>query len=282
MPSTNNHKNERRDFATIAMTLTLMTTIAWAKHTARTNGERIIPAIQWETGIKKFQFDAEKFVGQRLTVKCPPLPANQSFSGLSGTDSYPSDSSICVAALHAGVITRDGGTVTLQLNPGLSAYEGSNRNGVQSADRPATRRSFTFVTESTLAKNEKLRAKFLPRIEWGTKFTATGFAHRHLLGQQFAFRCPPMPTNLRSRIVYGTDTYAFSSIICRAALHAGMLPAKGGIVTVQLNPGVPKLVGSIRNGVETKSKRGSDRSLSFVNVGEPKKTTAQSTERKIR
>ena len=113
MPSTNNHRNVRRAFATIAMTLTLMTTIAWAKDTAPTNRERITPEIRWETGIKKFQFDAEKFVGQRLTVKCPPLPANQSLSGLCGTDSYPSDSSICVAALHAGIITRDGGTVTL-------------------------------------------------------------------------------------------------------------------------------------------------------------------------
>ena len=61
-----------------------------------------------------------------------------------------------------------------------------------------------------------------------------------------------------------------------------MLPTEGGIVTVQLNPGVPQLVGSIRNGVETKSKRGSDRSLSFVNAGELKKKTAQATERKIR
>lgn len=228
------------------------------------DSSRRIPTIEWDTQLKKFQFDAEKFIGQRLTVKCPPAPADQSFAGLHGTDSYPSDSPICLAALHAGVITKEGGTVTVQLNPGEKEYQGSRRNGVETSDLPGTRRSITFVGGPNAKVTNQVHLSRLPKLAWDTKFTATGFAHRHLIGQRFSFRCPAAPSDLRSRIVYGTDSYDFSSKICRAAVHAGRLTKAGGIVTVQIDPGVPKLIGSIRNGIETKSKGGGDRSISFV------------------
>ena len=229
--------------------------------------ERTIPEINWTTTIGKFQFDAEKFVGQRLTVKCPPASAKQELGGLFGTDSYPSESSICIAALHAGKITlEEGGIVTIQLNPGEANYEGSVRNGVVSANLPETKRSISFVEASATADKEidQTRNRQLPVIKWDTKFTATGLAYRKLVGQRFTFRCPPAPPNFRPRIVYGTDDYDFSSIICQAAVHAGKLTKEGGLVTVQINEGIGKLVGSIRNGIETKSKNGSDRTIVFV------------------
>ena len=236
-------------------------------HHATANAEsdaRSVPEIKWDTTLRSLQFDSDKFVGQRLTVRCPPAAANQRLDGVHGTDSYPSETALCIAALHAGVITKKGGTVTVQLNPGAPAYKGSQRNGVMTADLPRTPRSIMFVTKSTLAAANKVMMDRIPRIDWDTKFTETGFAHRHLVGQRFTFRCPPAPGDMRSRLVYGTDTYDFASMICRAAVHAGMITTDGGIITVQLNRGVPKLVGSIRNGIETKSKTGGDRSLTFV------------------
>ncbi len=225
---------------------------------------RLIPEIKWDTTLDKFQFDTDKFLGQRLTVKCPPAAVSQSFAGVYGTDAYPSNTPICIAALHAGKITQQGGTVTIQLNPGKAEYEGSDRNGVKTRDLPATPRSMTFVDGSSPAEVNELHLAHLPRIDWDTKFTRTGFAYRHLVGQRITFRCPAAPSNLRSRIMYGTDTYAFSSMICRAAVHAGRLTTAGGIVTVEIGPGADKFVGSIRNGIETKGKGGSDRSISFV------------------
>jgi len=232
---------------------------------------RLIPEIKWDTTLNKFQFDADKFIGQRLTVKCPPAAVGQSFAGVYGTDFYPSDNSICIAALHAGKITKEGGTVTIQLNPGKPKYLGSKRNGVETSGLPKTRRSMTFVDDSSSDEIHKIHLAHIPRIDWETKFTRSGFGYRRLIGQRFTFRCPPAPSNLRARIVYGTDTYDFSSMICRAALHAGKITTKGGIVTVEIGPGVPKFVGSIRNGIETKSKGGSDRSLIFVDHAEAKK-----------
>lgn len=226
--------------------------------------ERNIPTIDWNTTIDKFQFDSEKFVGQRLTVHCPPVTKEVNFSGLQGTDFYPSDSAICVAALHAGVITTAGGTVTLQLNPGREEYQGSEHQGVRTSDRPATRRSIAFVTKSNRDEMDKLLLENIPTLDWDVKFTRSGFAYRHLIGQQLTFRSPPAPRDRKMRLVFGTDAYDFSSHIFQAALHAGKLTENGGLVTVQINGKVPRLLGSLRNGVETRSKGSGDRTISFV------------------
>ena len=235
---------------------------------AAQSDSRTVPEIEWDTALKKFQFDADKFIGQRLTVECPPASVNESLDGVYGTDSYPSNNSICIAALHAGLIKKNGGEVTIQLNPGESEYKGSSRNGVETADLPGTPRSMTFVGGPKSKETNEIHLAHIPRIKWDKKFTTSGFAYRRLVGQRFTFRCPAARSDTLPRLVYGTDSYDFSSVVCRAAVHAGKITAeKGGIVTVQIDPGVKKLVGSIRNGVETKGKgaSGSGRSISFVN-----------------
>ena len=76
--------------------LGLGSAVAYSAETG--NDSRVLPEIKWDTTLNKFQFDADKFIGQRLTVKCPPAAVDQSFSGVYGTDFYPSDTSICIAA----------------------------------------------------------------------------------------------------------------------------------------------------------------------------------------
>lgn len=224
-----------------------------------------IPEIEWDTSIVKFQFDSDKFLGQRLTVKCPPRSARETMEAIYGTDVYPSNTPICVAGLHSGAIGANGGKVTVQLNPGAKSYAGSSRNGITSQDLPATPRSIVFVR----GKNADLDAtqrKYMPRLKWDTKFTATGLANRKLLGQHFAFLCPPAPDGLRPRRIVGTDRYEFHTRVCVAAVHAGKITMEGGPVLVQLNEGVPKLKGSIRNGVESHDGSGGSRTLTFLDI----------------
>jgi hypothetical protein len=79
--------------------------------------------------------------GQRFTYTCP---ANGTAATVWGTDVYTADSSICTAAVHAGVITlARGGSVTIKLQPGAASYQGSARNGVES--RPYGSWSSSFV-----------------------------------------------------------------------------------------------------------------------------------------
>ena len=67
-------------------------------------------------------------------------------SRLWGTDIYTDDSSIGTAAMHAGLITAEkGGTVTIEIRAGQSAYAGSTRNGVTSSAWGAYEGSFVFV-----------------------------------------------------------------------------------------------------------------------------------------
>ena len=49
-----------------------------------------------------------------------------------GTDAT-GDSWVCGAAIHAGVITSDGGAIRVVGLPGQDNYEGSTRNGVTSS-----------------------------------------------------------------------------------------------------------------------------------------------------
>lgn len=81
--------------------------------------------------------------GERFTFICPPggTPAS-----VWGTDLYTDDSSVCAAAVHAGLITfASGGTVTIEIRPGASSYTGSARNGVTSGNWGSFAGSFAFV-----------------------------------------------------------------------------------------------------------------------------------------
>ena len=104
-----------------------------------------IPEIEWETSLVKFQFDNDKFLGQRFTAKCIPANPKDLDEVVYGTDTYPSNNSICTAALHAGLVDKNGGVVTVQLNPGADGYTGSIRNGIESKDGSSSVRTISFV-----------------------------------------------------------------------------------------------------------------------------------------
>lgn len=82
--------------------------------------------------------------GQRFSYRCP---AGGPTSGrLWGTDLYTDDSSICTAAVHAGVINiAAGGTVTIEIRPGANSYSGVVRNGVASKGYGPYPGSFAIV-----------------------------------------------------------------------------------------------------------------------------------------
>jgi hypothetical protein len=67
-----------------------------------------------------------------FTVDCPP---EGTAGNLWGTGTYTDDSSVCTAAVHAGVITQDGGgEVTFTMLPGEESYQGSTANDITSND----------------------------------------------------------------------------------------------------------------------------------------------------
>ncbi|GAC1352943.1 MAG: hypothetical protein NVS3B20_15960 [Polyangiales bacterium] len=85
--------------------------------------------------------DLGKDPGDTFTVTCPE---DCTEGAIYGTDAYTTDSSICVAAVHAGVVKADkGGRVTVKVVKGRNAYKGSKHNGVRSDDWGEFNESFS-------------------------------------------------------------------------------------------------------------------------------------------
>lgn len=86
-------------------------------------------------------------VGDTLMVSCPP---GGTIRYAWGTDTYTADSSVCTAAVHAGLIGVDaGGEVYIDIMAGQEHYDGSERNGVTTQTRGEWLTSFVFVEAPT-------------------------------------------------------------------------------------------------------------------------------------
>jgi len=69
--------------------------------------------------------------------------------------------------------------------------------------------------------------------------------------QSSAISCTCTAALAAQGTVWGTDVYTDDSALCRAAVHAGIIPAAGGAVRVRVVPGRQSYPGSTRNGVQS-------------------------------
>jgi LCCL domain len=152
-----------------------------------------------------------------------------------GTDIYTGDSSLCLAALHAGVMGVDGGSVTVLRSEGRQIYIGSTRNGVASHDFGRYVTSITFDGVAARSAPEPCPQMLAINRDLPTPFQCT---------------CGPGAATLNGA-VWGTDVYTDDSTLCLAAVHAGAIGPQGGLITVLRSEGRPLYVGSARNGVTT-------------------------------
>jgi hypothetical protein len=187
------------------------------------------PAADWSQ-------NAQSYIGRAgpVTMNCPP---NGSPGAVWGTDYYTTDSSVCTAALHAGVINRGrGGTVTFYMSAGLGGYPGSSRNGVTTSSWGSYTSTFAFTPNAPAAGRG---------ISWandGASVVSTG--------QSAVVMCPGGGS---AGSVWGTDVYSSDSSICTAAVHAGVIGWGGGAVQITGVPGQGGYAASSRNGVSTSS-----------------------------
>jgi hypothetical protein len=163
-----------------------------------------------------------------------------------GTDIYTDDSTVCTAAVHAGVIPATGGAITVKVAPGRSSYTGSSRNGITSASYGAWPGSFT-VSGAIMNCAQECPANLIDsRGKNGTVVTCD---------------CTAESTGIGG--LWGTDTYTDDSSLCRAALHAGRITTAGGTINAVIKPGQSLYTGSTRNGVTSSSYTAWPGSFSF-------------------
>ncbi|QAT84596.1 protease B [Corallococcus coralloides] len=151
-----------------------------------------------------------------------------------GTDLYTDDSNVCVAAVHAGAIGTAGGTVVVTIQPGQSSYAGTTRNGVTTYSYGAWAGSFS-VSGTT------------PPLNTCSSYSFTSYRGQN--GTSIRCSCGPVSGGT----VWGTDLYTDDSNACAAAVHAGVIPASGGNVSVTIQPGQSSYTGTTRNGITTLS-----------------------------
>ena len=81
--------------------------------------------------------------GSRYRYSCPPAGR---LGPVRGTTVYAANSSVCSAAVHAGVISvTQGGNVVIRMQAGRSSYAGTVKNGVTSQASAASPGSFSFT-----------------------------------------------------------------------------------------------------------------------------------------
>jgi len=177
-------------------------------------------------------------VGSEFNFFCP---ANGALDTVVGSDTYGGDSSICNAAVHAGVITRQfGGNVRARFKAGQNFYLGGIRNGVTALLGTSYAYSFSFINPGT---NAEVSSPAPVILDWFNRITL----FRPQLGTTFTFLCA---ANGTLGTIYGTSFYTDDSTVCTAALHAGKISTpRGGQISVLMSQGRASYAGSKKRGV---------------------------------
>jgi hypothetical protein len=178
--------------------------------------------------------------GQDYSYFCPAI---SSPDAVYGSMQYTYDSSICNAAVHAGVIRRRfGGNVRLRVKGAATLFPGSVRNGITSSSYGPFRGSYVFLNPKTGAELTTV-APWI--IDWRDDLAARSVRDRQDLVSTLL--CPSQGT---PDTIYGTDVYTDDSSICTAAVHAGKISLKaGGVVNVRASAGVTVYTSTRRNGI---------------------------------
>lgn len=192
--------------------------------------------------------------GDSIKCTCPALAAGRT---VWGTNRYTIDGDVCRSAVHTGAAPPAGGEVTVYLAEGCPIFRGSAKNGVQSTNYAPYGRTFHFT-------------KDMPACEVQTKddpvadcpFSMSVFAQM-APGQAWRCKCPENRMK-NPGSVYGDGRYTTDSNVCTAALHAGVLQASGGEVTVHTDEGCERFPAAQKNGVTSREWRTYPRSYAFA------------------
>lgn len=219
-------------------------------------------AVDWTTTLVGIQVESDLPVGATFVAACPP--GGTVTGTIWGTETYTSDSPLCMAAAHAGALTAaEGGAVIVEIAPGLPEYVGSVRHGVVSTSYPSWEVSFRFpgVAASGMTGAGTVPAARVMHQYDGDWYTSPNQVNAPD-GALVEFECSAGGAGGN---VWGADIYTDDSSICEAAVHAGVITrAEGGVVHFELLGAQPSFQGSERNGVTSMRYPGWPGSFRFV------------------
>lgn len=218
--------------------------------------------IPWTTSAKYLRGKT----GSRRVLLCPSKGEVQP---VWGNDVYTDDSSICAAAVHAGVITvAHGGGITMQTEVGRDNYAAQKRNGVASLPWERWNGSFSVprgqkVLELPVAAPivEEVEPVRGPAVAPVMRATSLGPSGELLLqwnttasdwrGQRGQVKTAYCPASGITATVWGSTLHTDDSSICTAAVHslATFTAQSGGTVQFEMLDGRNSYVARQKNGV---------------------------------
>lgn len=190
--------------------------------------------------------------GAVINLVCP---ANCTKESVWGTGRYTDDSSICVAAIHAGALTPEGGLTRIFAAPGQARYVGSEQNGISTSPWGPHPGSFLFASALNPADARTLTCND----------NAQSFEDEY--NKTFKVRCPK--GCIEGPELWGFEVYSDDSSVCRAAIHTGALSPRGGVVTIEISYGVERLEAKEQNGILSRGWGPWYRTFSFTNGNPP-------------
>ncbi len=173
--------------------------------------------------------------GESMLMSCP---ADCGSRGVWGTDVYTDDSTICTAARHAGVIDSSGGEFRLLMLEGQDSYDGSDRNGVVTAN-------WTSPWPRSIAFESAVQTDAMA-LDCGAAAVLLDLT----VGESAVVTCP---ADCTSGVSWGTLVYTDDSSVCWAAQHAGVIGAEGGSFRLTALGPQDAFPGSTRNGITSES-----------------------------
>jgi hypothetical protein len=190
---------------------------------------------------------------EEVSTVCRCKPAHGDGS-LWGTDVYTGDSSTCTAAIHAGVVSRQGGMITVVTMPGQRSYAGTTRNGVTSGEWGAFGSSFRVGMARQPAAERANAAPAAVQAQPAQPGDTTigwdvDYAHLTSDAKLGVLWCPAAPARMRPQSRHldrlGNETipdftvsgiggaYSTGSRVCLAAVHRGVISWEGGRLRVK-------------------------------------------------
>jgi hypothetical protein len=121
--------------------------VPWSPESAPTTAKKPNPAMP-AIAVSDCPDDYQALNADSPALACTCSAEATRRGSVYGMELHSGLSTVCRAALHAGVIDKNGGQVTVISEPGRESYSGVTRNGVQSANGGKFKNSFRFATEA--------------------------------------------------------------------------------------------------------------------------------------
>jgi hypothetical protein len=128
-----------------------------------------------------------------------------------GSNPYTSDSIVCLAALHSGHITKEGGLFIVKKGSALDSYVGSVKNGVNTQSYGSFDHMLILPSELDIKLN----------------FSS------NTCGPRIGICKGKLNNCVEKGDIWGDNPYVRESNLCKCALHAGLITENGGIFMIE-------------------------------------------------